>query len=374
MLFRLASPVICLISCSSPLLLRLDNIFTDHQAMIRLLIPLLLVCSPYSSALIPAPSTLRSSQRELTRRITRRNNVELRNDSSEHPYNSSSEMPRGGFSYAPADILSSIKIGYKQRLAADPSFLSKSILEILLAAATQYTAEISRRGYDRILPEIDFVAAGILTAVVGKYFSMWRVAKTVTENVGSMASSDKNRDNKQANWKDSIPTNAFQPTLLDGSTRPMLSSRLLALLLPMPELFRAGVIASIIGYGMTAIMIQVRAILLPDYVMPTVPVSIIGASVYTGAFMAIVSNLRYQLLQGVVEPYLIEEPFRKIKAFGESLKTGHNGLIGLVGSLLVNGCDKVGGFAIAIVRWGNGLLGSWIAIGGMRHFGLQKLK
>ena len=342
--------------------------------MIRLLIPLLLVCSQYSSALIPAPSTLRSSQRELTRRIPRRNNVELRNDSSEHPYNSSSEMPRGGFSYAPADILSSIKIGYKQRLAADPSYLSKSILEILLAAATQFTAEISRRGYDRILPEIDFVAAGILTAVVGKYFSMWRVAKTVTENVGSMASSDKNRDNKQANWKDSIPTNAFQPTLLDGSTRPMLSSRLLALLLPMPELFRAGVIASIIGYGMTAIMIQVRAILLPDYVMPTVPVSIIGASVYTGAFMAIVSNLRYQLLQGVVEPYLIEEPFRKIKAFGESLKTGHNGLIGLVGSLLVNGCDKVGGFAIAIVRWGNGLLGSWMAIGGMRHFGLQKLK
>eukprot|EP00804_Cyclotella_cryptica_P014450 CCRYP_004782-RA/>CCRYP_004782-RA protein AED:0.03 eAED:0.03 QI:206/1/1/1/0/0/2/476/375 len=300
--------------------------------------------------------------------------------------NTTHNFPQGGdfFSAAtPQSILQSIKQGYAQRLAADPSFLSKSILEIILAASTQYMAEVGRRGKHRILPEIDFVAAGVLTAVCGKYYSMWRVAKTVAgdedgnDDVGNKDDKDgrvsKNYLDKN-NWKDKIPTNAFQPTLLDGRTKPTPSSRVLALLLPMPELFRAGVIASAIGYGMTSILIQFRAILIPDYVASTVPVSVLGAAVYTGVFMAIVSNIRYQILQGVIEPYLIEKPFQKMQLFCQKWEN-NTGVMGMVGRVAGwRGWNQVKGLVIVFVRWVNGLLGSWIAIGGMRACGLQKVK
>jgi len=278
-------------------------------------------------------------------------------------------------SYSPNAIISSIKVGYTQRLAADPSFLSKSILEIILAAATQYAAEVGRRGQHRILPEIDFVAAGILTAICGKYYSMWRVAKTVAceEDYSNNMDFDANNDSKAAaatassSWRDAIPTNAFQPTLLDGRTKPSISGRFNALLLPMPELFRAGVIASTIGYGLTSALIRLRSVLLPEYVAPTAPVPVLWAAIYTGVFMAIVSNIRYQVLQGLIEPF-IEGGFKKMEnTLTESNKstTNRRGIISW---------SKAKGLVIALVRWANGLLGSWIAIGGMKACGLQKMR
>ena len=63
-----------------------------------------------------------------------------------------------------------IQTGYRRRITADPAFKVKSITEVLLAAGTQLTAEWNRRGADRLLPEIDFVVPGILTAVFGKYY------------------------------------------------------------------------------------------------------------------------------------------------------------------------------------------------------------
>jgi hypothetical protein len=63
-----------------------------------------------------------------------------------------------------------LKTGYKQRIAADPSFPAKSITELILAAGSQLTAEWNQRGSSRLLPEIDFVTPGVLTAVFGKYY------------------------------------------------------------------------------------------------------------------------------------------------------------------------------------------------------------
>ena len=124
------------------------------------------------------------------------------------------------------EAMKSIKEGYERRIAADPSFLSKSLLEIVLAASTQYMAEVGRRGKGRILPEIDFVFAGILTAVCGKYYSMWRVARTVdadatvmsgggTEvgNAGDVKNDDAATKTKN-NWRDRIRqrTHSSQPS------------------------------------------------------------------------------------------------------------------------------------------------------------------
>jgi len=270
---------------------------------------------------------------------------------------------------SPHTALQSIKEGYEQRISADPEFLSKSIFEVIIAASTQFLAEVGRRGRQRILPEIDFVVAGVLTAVFGKYYSMWKVARTresITDGTNDEKGSGVDNAPGTKKWRDRVPTNAFQPTLLDGRTKPTLSSRILAFLVPMPQLFRAGVIAATIGYGLTSLSTRIRAMLLPHQVVVTEPVSVPLAAIYTGLFMAFVSNVRYQLLQGVVEPCMVDGAFIRIEALvddGGKLRERIAGRIRFSKKLV-----------IILIRWGNGLLGSWIAIGGMRAFGLQKLK
>jgi len=261
------------------------------------------------------------------------------------------------------NFISRMKEGYNQRVSADPSFLSKSIIEVILAASTQYIAEVSRRGQSRIIPEIDFVFAGVLTAVCGKYYSMWRVARTVTSSENTKDVTETKESSND--WRDKIPNNAFQSTLLDGQTKPTLQSRFLSFILPMPNLFKAGFIASTLGYGLTALLIHIRTLLVPQYVTVTKPISVIGASIYTGVFMALVSNIRYQLLQGIVEPF-IDGVFNKM----ESISSDKKGRI--LGKLKI--LTNVKRLTIVLVRLGNGLLGSYIAITGMKAFGLQQLK
>ena len=236
----------------------------------------------------------------------------------------------------------SISNGLQQRLAADPSFAMKSFSELVLAAGSQFAAEWSRRGAANLVPELDFVVAGVLTAMAGKYYSMWRVAPTRGKENGNL---EEGVDITFAGVP--VPTNAFQPTMLDGKTSPRANQRLLALFAPMPSLFRAGIIASAMGYGFTATIIWLRSMLLPNFVTATRNVNVVYASVYTGVFMAIVSNIRYQVLQGIIEPKIIDQ-LRKYPALHSMITFG--------------------------VRMANGFLGSVIAIAGMRYLGLQQRK
>lgn len=249
-------------------------------------------------------------------------------------------------------LLNNIQTQYAQRIAADPNFLQKSVTEVILAAGTQFMAEIGKRGIHQIVTEIDFVIAGILTAIAGKYYSMWRVAPTckistnkeednITSTSMNVVDTNSQRLRGEQSWD--VPTNAFQ------TNRPYtLPQRFMSFIVPVPSLFQAGVIASAIGYGFTSFLIYLRSILFPDYVAATVNVNTFHACLYTGAFMAIVSNVRYQLLQGIIEPYLVDRLFGKLP--------------------FLRACMTFG------VRLANGLLGSFLAIAGMKMMGLQKLK
>lgn len=259
----------------------------------------------------------------------------------------------------PERLQSSVAKGYRARVAADPSFLSKSIVEVALAAGTQLAAEMKRRGRQGCIIEIDFVVAGLLTAIVGKYYSAWRVAPTARpdgegdgEGPGiatdaSASVSEMTPSGKGSFWSN-IPTNAFQPFHLDGVTRPSAVERLAAIVAPVPALFRAGVIASSIGYGLTSVLIFLRTVMVPSYVAKTVSVNILHACLYTGAFMAVASNLRYQVLSGIIEPRFVDTMLRQ--------------------------WPKMRALVTFAIRLANGLLGSTLAIAGMKWLGLQKLK
>jgi len=268
---------------------------------------------------------------------------------------------------SPANAIRATEEGFRQRIAADPEFISKTIFEVIITASTHCIA----RGRRNILPEIDFVIAAILTGVFGRYYAMWSVARTKDYQVGP----EKNDDEKGSNipnatsWRDKVPTNAFQPTLLDGRTRPTLASRFLAIILPMPKLFRAGFIASTVGYGLTWFLIQLRTMLIPHYVAATKPVSVPHAAIYTGFFMAIVSNTRYQLLQGIVEPFMIDGLFSKIEEIGGHKENEEGTMLGWV-----TFSRQLKRVTIISVRYAGGLLGSSLNIQGMKAFGLQKLK
>lgn len=247
-----------------------------------------------------------------------------------------------------------VRIGFEQRVAADPSFALKSVTEVVIAAGTQFAAEWRRRGTHRLLAEMDFIFPAILAAIFGKYYSMWKVAKTVDKKGGTTTNENKKKSTDVMLFgKLPVPSNAFQPYMLDGVTRPTIQQRFGSILAPVGPLFRAGVIASGIGYGTAAVLIWIRSIALPSYVPQTQTINVVSASIYTGFFMAIVSNLRYQTLQGIIEP-CIDYCFRNFR---------NNKIANAIQSVI-----------IFLVRLANGYLGSTISIIGMRYFGLQKLK
>lgn len=236
----------------------------------------------------------------------------------------------------------SIKAGFQQRTTADPNFAFKSVTELVLASSTQLFAEWNTRGASHFCIELDFVVAGVLTAVAGKYYSMWRVAPTRRLSFGTDVSPSEAPALRLGNML--VPSNAFQTTLLDGVTEPTIYQRLGSLIASAPPLFRAGCVASMIGYGMTYCMISIRSLLLPDFQAKTQTVNILYASLYTGIFMSVVSNLRYQVLQGLIEPAI--DRVKKLSVLHAVLIFG--------------------------VRLLNGFLGSMLAIAGMRYLGLQK--
>ena len=177
---------------------------------------------------------------------------------------------------------------------------------------------------------------------------MWRVAPTTTSSNNDTEKDLAQTGAKATGFWANVPNNAFQPYHLDGVTQPTMVERLASFIAPVPNLFRAGVIASAIGYGLTYVLIALRTLLVPNYVAQTVNVNILYACLYTGAFMSVVSNIRYQLLSGIIEPRIIDKYFQRWPPLQAALTFG--------------------------VRLANGLLGSMIAIAGMKWLGLQKLK
>lgn len=208
----------------------------------------------------------------------------------------------------------------------------------------------------------------------GKYYSMWKVARTIVGTGIKECANDDDGTTSDSRPTTDVPTNAFQRTSLDGRTVPTIGARLLAYVSPMPSLFGAGALSSALGYGLTSILVRVRSYVVPNYEVATRPVPVCLAILYTGVYVAVISNLRYQFLQGIVEPYLIDGSFSLIEddlarddddeAMGGNrrAKTNRRKMSIRLKSKLV------------LVRYANGVLGSWIAIRGMRILGLQKLK
>mmetsp|Transcript_68834 Transcript_68834/g.138393 ORF Transcript_68834/g.138393 Transcript_68834/m.138393 type:complete len:313 (-) Transcript_68834:325-1263(-) len=257
--------------------------------------------------------------------------------------------PNGGNMLA--TVGQNVRDGWNERAMAAGSsrvFLIKALTEIGLAVTFQLLAEIQRRR-GRFWPEFDYVLAGTITAVLGKGYSAWVTAPTVSNTLTTTAF-------------DSKPSKSRTPTNVFAFGDYTLANRCFALVKPAPRLFFVGASSAFLGYGLAASLGSLRGVagLAGSGVKGPPPVPLLGAALFTGTFLVTVSNLSYQIVQGLVE-------LRMIDGFANFLR----------------GDSDEGSFrtrVAAFVRWAlfvacrasRGIIVSGLAIRGMQLSGLQK--
>ncbi|KAJ0980947.1 hypothetical protein J5N97_009202 [Dioscorea zingiberensis] len=188
--------------------------------------------------------------------------------------------------------------GFRERLLADDLFLAKVAMECGVGIFTKTLAEYQRRG-ENFTKELDFVIADVVMAIVADFMLVWLPAPTVSLrppialNAGPISKFFYN-----------CPDNAFQ-IALGGSSYSFLQ-RVGAIARNGSKLFVVGTSASLIGTGITNALIKTRRALDENMAGESEDLPILSTSVAYGVYMAVSSNLRYQLLAGVLEQRILE--------------------------------------------------------------------
>ncbi|MFS7914877.1 hypothetical protein Hanom_Chr02g00158731 [Helianthus anomalus] len=230
--------------------------------------------------------------------------------------------------------------GFKERLLADDLFLAKVGIECGVGMFTKTAAEYEKRK-ENFSKELEIVFADVVMAVVADFMLVYLPAPTVSlrppisVNAGRIAKFFYN-----------CPDNAFQTAL--GGTSYSLLQRLGAIARNGAKLFPVGTASSLVGTVVTNTLINAKKAVQKssDEELENIPV--LSTSVGYGVYMAISSNLRYQLLAGVLEQRLLEPLLHQHK-------------------LMLSA-------ACFIVRTGNTYLGSLLWVDYARLVGLQKAR
>jgi len=188
--------------------------------------------------------------------------------------------------------------GFKERLLADDLFLAKVAMECGVGIFTKTAAELERRR-ENFMKEIDFVIADVVMAIVADFMLVWLPAPTVSLRPSLSI---------QAGWLSKLfyncPDNAFQ-VALRGTSYSFLQ-RVGAIVRNGAKLFLVGTSASLVGTGATNLLINARKSIGEDYAGDVEDVPIVATSIAYGVYMAVSSNLRYQILAGVIEQRILE--------------------------------------------------------------------
>ncbi|KAI3448858.1 hypothetical protein Pfo_005523 [Paulownia fortunei] len=230
--------------------------------------------------------------------------------------------------------------GFKERLLADDLFLTKVAIECGVGIFTKTAAELEKRR-EKFTKELDFVFADVVMAIIADFMLVWLPAPTVSLrpslaiNAGGL--------NK---FFYGCPDNAFQVAL--AGTSYSLLQRIGAIVRNGAKLFVVGTGASLVGTGVTNLLITARKAIDKSFAGEAEDVPILSTSVAYGVYMAVSSNLRYQILAGVIEQRILEPLLHEQKLILSAI------------------C-----FA---VRTGNTFLGSLMWVDYARWIGIQKIR
>nr|XP_043612881.1 protein RETICULATA-RELATED 4, chloroplastic-like [Erigeron canadensis] len=228
--------------------------------------------------------------------------------------------------------------GFKERLLADDLFLAKVGIECGVGMFTKTAAEYEKRK-ENFFKEIEIVFADVVMAVIADFMLVYLPAPTV-----SLRPAISLNAGRLATFFYNCPDNAFQTAL--GGTSYTLFQRFGAIARNGIKLFGVGTASSLVGTVVTNTVINAKKAVQKssDDELENIPV--LSTSVGYGVYMAISSNLRYQLLAGVVEQRLLEPLLHQHK-------------------LMLSA-------ACFLVRTGNTYLGSLLWVDYARLVGLQK--
>ncbi|KDP22110.1 hypothetical protein JCGZ_25941 [Jatropha curcas] len=228
--------------------------------------------------------------------------------------------------------------GFKERLLADDLFFAKVFIECGVGIFTKTAAEYERRR-ENFFKELEIVFADVVMAIIADFMLVYLPAPTVSlrpplaSNAGTIAK-----------FFYSCPDNAFQVAL--AGTSYSLIQRIGAIVRNGAKLFAVGTTSSLVGTAVTNALINARKAVDKSSAGEVENVPIVSTSVAYGVYMAVSSNLRYQVLAGVLEQRILEPLLHQHKLMLSAI------------------C-----FA---VRTGNTYLGSLLWVDYARLIGLQK--
>ncbi|XP_020114347.1 protein RETICULATA-RELATED 4, chloroplastic-like [Ananas comosus] len=230
--------------------------------------------------------------------------------------------------------------GFKERLLADDLFLTKVAIECGVGIFTKTAAEWERRR-DKFPKELDFVFADVVMAIIADFMLVWLPAPTVSLKPPLALSAG-----PIAKFFYSCPDNAFQVAL--AGTSYSVLQRVGAIVRNGSKLFVVGTGASLIGTGITNVLINIRKAFDKDFASEAEDVPVLSTSIAYGVYMAVSSNLRYQILAGIIEQRMLEPLL-------------HNRKLALSAMCFA-------------VRTGNTFLGSLMWVDYARWIGIQKIR
>ncbi|KAL8159442.1 hypothetical protein V2J09_000979 [Rumex salicifolius] len=216
--------------------------------------------------------------------------------------------------------------GFRERLLADDLFLAKVAMECGVGVFTKTAAEYERRR-ENFFKEIEIVCADVVMAVIADFMLVYLPAPTVAfrpalaVNAGGIAK-----------FFHGCPDNAFQ--IAFGGTSYSLLQRIGAIVRNGAKLFAVGTTSSLVGTSITNVFINAKKSVNKSSAEEVENVPVLSTSVAYGVYMAVSSNLRYQIVGGLIEQRILEPMLHNNKlvlsALCFAVRTGNT----FLGSLL----------------------------------------
>lgn len=201
-------------------------------------------------------------------------------------------------------------------------------------------AEYERRG-ENFCKELEIVFADLVMGIIADYMLVYLPAPTVALRPPVAV-----KTGPIIKFFYNCPDNAFQVAL--AGTSYSLLQRIGAIVQNGAKLFAVGTTSSLLGMVLTNAMINAKKAVEKSTADEGEHMPVLGTTVAYGVYMAVSSNLRYQVVAGVIEQRMLEPLLRQHKLMLSAL------------------C-----FA---VRTGNTFLGSLMWVDYARWVGVQKAK
>ncbi|KAK4529484.1 hypothetical protein CCYA_CCYA01G0341 [Cyanidiococcus yangmingshanensis] len=193
---------------------------------------------------------------------------------------------------------------FRDRVLADPEFIFKLLAQEYIGNGTQLVGEFLVRGRE-IVDELEYVLSDLIVGTVVEASFVVLLAPSVPfpQMQHELSATFQRgwwqtRWNRYLQWAQSLPANAFEKSIPPLRVYP-LPSRVLTVLHTSAQYFLIGFACGIVGTAITYGLLGVRRTFDPAY-KPARPMPpVVPNSVGWGAFMALSSNPRFQLVEGL---------------------------------------------------------------------------